>query len=185
MTMGRKMALEFAPLAAFFLANWLGGVMWGTAVFMVATLLSLALNWYLTRRIAVVPLVSAAFVAIFGALTLWLHDQQFIQVKVTLLNGLFGAILLAGLAFGRSYIKLLMDQAIHMPDVAWRTLTIRWGLYFLSIALLNEILRRSLSWDQWVAFKAFGFLVITLVFALANAPFMAKHMKLEGAETKE
>lgn len=183
--MGKKMALEFAPLAAFFLANWLGGVMYGTAVFMVATLLALALNWYLTRKIAIVPLVSAVFVAIFGALTLWLHDQQFIQVKVTLLNALFGGILLVGLAFGRSYIKLVMDQAVHMPDEAWRTLTIRWGIYFLSVAVLNEVLRRNLTWDQWVTFKAFGFLIITLVFAFANAPYMAKHMIVEDAAKKE
>lgn len=185
MTMGRKMALELAPLAAFFIANWLGGVMWATAVFMAATLVSLAVSWYLTGKLAVVPLVSAVFVAIFGALTLWLHDKLFIQVKVTLLNALFGAILLTGLAFGRSYIKFIMDQAIHMPDAAWRTLTLRWGVYFLSIAALNEVLRRTLSWDHWVTFKAFGFLAITLVFALANAPFMAQHMHSDGAEKKE
>ncbi|MBI2717813.1 MAG: septation protein A [Rhizobiales bacterium] len=171
-----KLAIELGPLLAFFAANWLGGVFVGTAVFMVAVTLALIASWLLTHRLAPVPLVSAGFVAVFGALTLWLHDQTFIQVKVTLINVMFGATLLGGLAFGRSYIKLVMDTAMHMPDAAWRTLTIRWGLFFLALALLNEVLRQALTWDQWLNFKVFGILPLTFLFAIANAPFMAKHM---------
>jgi intracellular septation protein len=171
-----KLLIEMGPLLAFFAANYMGGIFWGTGVFMVATTLSLAASWYLTRKLALVPLVTAGFVAIFGALTLWLHSDLFIKVKVTLINALFGTILLGGAAFGRNYLKLVMGEAMKLPDFAWRTLTIRWGLFFLSLAAVNEIVWRNFTTDQWVSFKVFGFLPITFIFALANAPYMTRHM---------
>jgi len=176
MSQGRKLAIEMGPLAAFFAANWWGGIFWGTGVFMAATVVALAASWLLTRKLAMVPLISAGFVALFGALTLWLHSDLFIKVKVTLLNALFGAVLLGGLAFGRSYIKLIMGEAVRLSDAAWRALTLRWGVFFLALAVVNEIVWRNLSTDAWVNFKVFGLLPITLIFALANAPFIARHM---------
>lgn len=172
---GTKLLIELGPLVAFFAANWLGGIFWGTGVFMAATAVSLAVSWALTRKIAMVPLVSAVFVAVFGALTLWLHSDLFIKVKVTLINALFGAVLLGGAAMGRSYLKLIMGEAVKLQEKAWLTLSVRWGVFFLALAALNEIVWRNFPTDQWVNFKVFGLLPITLVFALANAPYMAKH----------
>ena len=85
-----KILIEAGPLIAFFLANWLGGIFWATGIFMAAIAVALALSWILTRKLAVMPLISAGFVAVFGVLTLWLHDETFIKVKVTLINALFG-----------------------------------------------------------------------------------------------
>lgn len=172
---GLKLLVEMGPLMAFFAGNWLGGIFWGTGIFMVATTVALAVSWTLTRKLATVPLVTAVFVAIFGGLTLWLQSDLFIKVKVTLINALFGAILLGGLAFGRSYLKLVMGEALKLPEAAWRILTLRWGIFFFCLAALNEIVWRNVSTDAWVNFKVFGLVPITLVFALANAPFMAKH----------
>lgn len=173
---GAKLLIELGPLVAFFAANWLGGIFWGTGVFMAATAVSLAVSWALTGKLAMVPLVSAVFVAVFGALTLWLHSDLFIKVKVTLVNVLFGAVLLGGAAMGRSYLKLIMGEAVKLQEKAWLTLSIRWGVFFLAMAALNEIVWRTFSTDQWVNFKVFGLLPLTLVFALANTPFMSKHM---------
>jgi intracellular septation protein len=172
---GLKLLVDMGPLMAFFAGNWLGGIFWGTGIFMVATALALAVSWALTRKLAMMPLISAVFVAIFGGLTLWLQSDLFIKVKVTLINALFGAILLGGLAFSRSYLKLVMGEALKLPEAAWRTLTLRWGVFFFCLAALNEIVWRNVSTDAWVNFKVFGLVPITLVFALANAPFMAKH----------
>jgi len=171
-----KLLVEFGPLVVFFLANWLGGPYWATGAVMAATAVALAVSWGLTRKLAIMPLITGVFVLVFGTLTFWFHEQAFLQVKVTLINALFGTVLLAGVFFGRSYMKMLMDSAMTMPDSAWRTLSIRWGVFFLGMAALNEVLRRGLSWDHWVLFKAFGLLGLTMVFALANAPFMARHM---------
>jgi len=176
MSQGRKLLIELGPLAVFFAANWKAGIFWGTGAFMVATAAALAASWYLTRKLAMVPLICAVFVAVFGGLTLWLQSDLFIKVKVTLINALFGAVLLGGAAFGRNYLKLIMGEAMKLPEAAWRTLTIRWGLFFLGLALLNEVVWRSVTTDTWVNFKVFGILPLTLVFALANAPYMARHM---------
>ena len=171
-----KLLIEMGPLVAFFIANWKAGIFWGTGIFMAATAAALTASWVLTRKIAMVPLVSAVFVALFGALTLWLHSELFIKVKVTLINALFGAVLLGGVAMGRSYIKLIMGEAVKLTEEAWRTLSIRWGVFFLAMAALNEVVWRNYSTDAWVNFKVFGLLPITLAFAFANAPYMTKHM---------
>jgi len=171
-----KLLIEMGPLVAFFIANWKAGIFWGTGIFMAATAAALTASWVLTRKIAMVPLVSAVFVALFGALTLWLHSELFIKVKVTLINALFGAVLLGGAAMGRSYIKLIMGEAVKLTEEAWRTLSIRWGVFFLAMAVLNEVVWRNFSTDAWVNFKVFGLLPITLAFAFANAPYMTKHM---------
>ena len=176
MGQGTKLLIEMGPLVCFFIANWKAGIFWGTGIFMVATAVALTASWVMTRKIAMVPLVSAIFVALFGALTLWLHSDLFIKVKVTLINALFGAVLLGGVAFGRSYLKLIMGEAVKLTEEAWRTLSIRWGVFFFAMAALNEAVWRSFSTDAWVNFKVFGLLPLTLVFALANAPFMSKHM---------
>lgn len=182
MKQGTKLLIEMGPLIAFFVTNWKAGIFWGTGVFMVATIIALAASWMLTRKLAMVPLVSAVFVALFGGLTLWLQSDLFIKVKVTMINALFGAILLGGVAFGRNYLKLVMGEAMKLPEAAWRTLTIRWGVFFFAMALLNEIVWRSMSTDAWVNFKVFGLLPITLIFAFANAPYMAKHMIQDEAK---
>jgi len=173
---GVKLLVEMGPLLAFFIGNWKGGIFWGTGIFMVATVVALAVSWILTRKFATVPLVSAVFVAIFGGLTLYLHNDLFIKVKVTLIYALFGAILLGGVLFGRNYLKTVMGEAMNLPDFAWRTLTIRWGIFFFCLAALNEIVWRSVSTNMWVNFKVFGILLLILAFVFANAPYMAKHM---------
>lgn len=168
--------IEWGPLITFFIANARGGIFWGTGVFMAATAVALALSWTLTRRLALVPLIGAVFVAVFGGLTLWLQNDTFIKVKVTLVNVLFGSILLTGLYFGKQFLKLVLGEALKMDDEGWRILTLRWGLFFFALAALNEVIWRSVSTDLWVNFKVFGILPLTLVFALSQAPLMSRHM---------
>ena len=170
-----KIIIETGPLVAFFVSNWMAGIFWGTGIFMAATAVALILSWLLTRKLAVMPLISAGFVAVFGILTLWLHDETFIKVKVTLINALFGMILLGGLFFGQTFLKFVMGEAIKMTDEGWRALTIRWGIFFLCIAVVNEVVWRMVSTDTWVNFKV-ALLPVTLVFALSQAPMMTKHM---------
>jgi intracellular septation protein len=171
-----KLLIEAGPLVTFFIANWFGGIFWATGIFMAASIISLAASWLISRKLAVAPLITAGFVAVFGALTLWLHDDTFIKVKVTLINALFGALLLGGLPFRQLFLKFVMGEAIKMDDDGWRKLTLRWGLFFFALAVLNEIIWRTQATDMWVNFKVFGLLPLTLVFALAQAPLMTRHM---------
>ncbi len=185
-----KMAIEIGPLILFFLANargeqaaalWpaiasLGGpIFFATAVFVVATLVSLAVSYALTRRLPLMPFVTAIVVVVFGALTLWLQNETFIKLKPTIIYVLFGAVLLGGLAFGRSLLGYVFDAVFKLTDEGWRQLTIRWGVFFLALAVLNEIVWRSFSTDFWVSFKLFGFLPLTFVFAMAQMPLINRY----------
>lgn len=170
-----KLALDLGPLLLFFFANSWRGIYFATAAFMVATLVTLAISYYLIRRFPVMPIVTAVIVIVFGALTLYLHDETFIKLKPTIIYVMFAVVLLAGLATGRPLFQLVLDGAFHMKEEGWKLLTRNWALFFLAMAGVNEFVWRSFTTDQWVAFKTFGFLPLTLVFAISQAPIMAKY----------
>ncbi|MCP1199175.1 septation protein A [Notoacmeibacter sp. MSK16QG-6] len=185
-----KLALELGPLMVFFFANsrgeaiadafpslaGLGGPLFiATAAFMVATAIALSVSWALTRKLPIMPLVSGVVVLVFGGLTLWLQDETFIKVKPTIVNGLFAFILLGGLLFGRSLLAYVFDSAFRLTDAGWRKLTLAWGIYFIALAILNEIVWRNFSTDFWVAFKVWGIMPITFAFTLAMLPIIMKN----------
>jgi intracellular septation protein len=176
---GLKIALDLGPLLLFFLANARWGIFVATSSFMAATLISLAVTYVLVRRIAVMPLVSALIVLVFGGLTLWLQDETFIKLKPTIIYALFAVVLFGGLLTGRSLLELVLDGVFRLTEVGWRKLTLRWALFFLAMAILNEIVWRSVSTDAWVAFKTFGFAPITFLFAIAQAPLITRHALAE------
>jgi intracellular septation protein len=170
-----KLALELGPLGIFFFANSRFGIFEATAAFMVATFVALGLMWLIARRLAIMPLVTGVVVLVFGTLTLALHDDLFIKLKPTIVNGLFGSILLGGLAFGRSFMAVVFDDALRLDEAGWRKLTISWGLFFLFLAVLNEVVWRTQDTDTWVAFKVWGIMPLTMIFALAQTPILLKH----------
>lgn len=170
-----KLVLEFGPLVIFFLANQKLGIFQATALFMMVTLVSLGLTFFLTRHLAIMPLVSGIVVAIFGGLTLFLNDDLFIKIKPTLVNSLFGLILLGGLFFGRSFLSILMGAVFQLDEDGWRKLTFRWGLFFLLLAVINEVVWRTQTTDLWVSFKVFGIMPLTVLFALSQTPLLMRH----------
>lgn len=186
-----KLALELGPLVVFFFVNAKGAalierfglenlfpqpIFLATAVFMVVMLISIAVSWILSRHLAIMPLITGVVVLVMGGLTLWLQDDTFIKVKPTIVNVFFGAVLLIGLAFGRSLLAYVFDAAFALDTQGWRKLTLRWGIFFLFLAGLNEFVWRTQSTDFWVAFKVWGTMPLTMIFALAQLPLMQKHM---------
>ena len=185
-----KFALELGPLLVFFFANargeWLaarfpalaemgGPIFIATGLFMAATALALAVSWSLTRTLPIMPLVSGVVVFVFGGLTLWLQDATFIKMKPTIVNTLFGAVLLGGLLFGRSLLAYVFDAAFKLDAEGWRKLTLRWGLFFLFLAVVNEIVWRNFSEATWVAFKVWGIMPITVAFTMLQMPLIMRH----------
>jgi intracellular septation protein len=164
-----------------FLAAYVGtNLLWATAALMAATVVALGLSFAVARRVPIMPLVTAAVVGVFGGLTLWLQDETFIKMKPTVVQGLFAAVLLGGLAAGRPLLKPLMGTTWPMDDEGWRRLTLRFGLFFIGMAGLNEAVWRTQSTDVWVAFKVFGILALTLLFAVLQAPLMRRHHMESG-----
>jgi intracellular septation protein len=172
---GLKLALDLGPLVLFFFANSRFGIFAATAVFMVAILIALAISYALTRHLPVMPMVSAAVVVVFGGLTLILQDELFIKLKPTIIYLLFAGTLLGGLALRKPLLGMVFDSVFHLTEEGWRKLTLRWALFFLLLAVLNEIVWRTQSTDFWVSFKVFGVLPLTLVFALLQYPLLQKY----------
>ncbi|MBV1704202.1 MAG: septation protein A [Hyphomicrobiales bacterium] len=175
-----KLALELGPLGLFFVANARWGIFPATAVLMAGTALSLALSWAKLGRVPVMPLVTGAAVLVMGGLTLLLHDELFIKMKPTIVDCLFGAALLGGLAFGKPLLPVVLDAVFKLTDEGWRKLTFRWGLFFFALAAANEAVWRTQTTSTWAAFKLFGVMPITIAFALAQTPLILRHEDKSG-----
>jgi intracellular septation protein len=186
-----KMALELGPLVVFFIVNAKGEdilaafpalsqwftqpIIFATAVFMAAMVISLLLSWVLLHRIAVMPLVTGVVVLIFGGLTLYFQDPIFIKMKPTIVNTLFGVTLLGGLAFGQSLLKYVFGEVYKLEPKGWTILTLRWGLFFILLAVMNEVVWRTQSTDFWVAFKVWATMPLTIIFAALQLPVLTKY----------
>jgi intracellular septation protein len=185
-----KLVLELGPLIVFFFANArgaqivaqfpalgsLGGPIFvATALFMAATIISLVVSYVIARTLPIMPMVSGVVVLVFGFLTLYLQNDIFIKLKPTIINTLFGSILLGGLYFGRSFLKIVFDSAFQIDEEGWKKLTFRWGIFFLFLAVLNEVVWRNTSNDFWIAFKVWGMTPISLLFTFSQLPLIIKH----------
>lgn len=199
---GAKFALDMAPLLTFLLANFygeslaeifpvlqdLGGKIFiATAGLMIATTISLTITWLLERRIAKMMLATAIMVLVFGSITLYLKDETYLKIKVTIINVLFGTILLGVLFIrGKSILKALLDSSLQLDDEGWKKLTLRWGLWFFFLAFVNEVIWRNFSTDFWVLFKVWGIISMTIVFMLFQVSLLSKHgLPEEDAEENE
>lgn len=170
-----KLALDLGPLAVFFLAYRFSGLLAATAALIAFTMLSLSITYALERRIAMMPLVSGIAVAVLGGMTLYLKDELFIKMKPTFVNLLFAAILLVGLYFRKPMLKYVLEDAMKLTDEGWRKFSLHWGLYFVFLAVLNEIIWRNFSTDFWVNFKVFGMFTLTLLFTASQIPLLKKY----------
>jgi intracellular septation protein len=193
---GLKLVLEMGPLVLFFLANkWpqafeplfrpvlpavllsgdKAGIFTATCVLMVSVVAALIASYVVTRHLPVMPVVTAVAVVLFGSLTLYFDNDLFIKLKPTIVNTIFGAALVGGLAFGKPLLPVVLDSVLHLSEVGWRKLTWRWGLFFFVLAGLNEVVRLTQSWDFWAGFKSFGIMPLTVIFAIAQTPLILKH----------
>jgi intracellular septation protein len=177
-----KLAIELGPLLVFFAGNAIAGIYAGTAAFMVATVISLAVARLRYHKVPVMPLVSGAIVLVFGGLTLYLQDETFIKLKPTIVYTMFAVLLLAGLLFRKPVLELLFGPVFTLTEEGWRKLTLRWTAFFFAMAVVNELVWRNFSTDAWVSFKAFGFLPLTFLFALAQVPLLQRHGEPPAAD---
>jgi intracellular septation protein len=187
-TYGQNHATELGPLVVFFVANAKFHLFVATGAFMVAIVAAMIASYVVTRHVPIMALVTGVVVLVFGTLTLVLHDETFIKVKPTIIYGLFAAVLGGGLLFGRSFIAIMFDQMFNLTPQGWRALTLRWALFFLAMAILNEAIWRTQTTDFWVAFKAFGVIPLTMVFAVAQMPLIKRYhlepVSLEASEAE-
>ena len=179
---GLRMLIDFGPLAVFFAVNSLMGgpqlarMMAATAAFMVAIFIAIGISLWKTKHVSPMLWISGALVLVFGGLTLWFHDETFIKVKPTIVYSMFAAVLAYGLITRKPLLQMLLESAYPgLTAKGWRLLTINWTVFFVAMAVLNEVVWRTQSWDFWVGFKLWGVVPLTLIFAMGNIPMLLRH----------
>ena len=191
-----KLALEIGPIAVFFLAyRWapvpeglgdaerqLEQILFATKVFVPTILAALAASWLLTRKLPKMAVITAVVVTVFGGLTLVLRDDTFVKMKPTILYCLFAGILGFGLMRGQSYLKYLLDEMIPMQAEGWMKFTQRFVVFYLGLAVLNEIVWRGWGTDVWVNFRTFVLPAANFLFIMAQVPLFTRYAEPGKAE---
>jgi len=176
-----KFCYDYLPLIIFFLCYKFSSapdpLITATIYMVIATFVALILSYVLTKKIPTVALFSGILLGIFGGLTVFLKDDIFIKMKPTIVNLIFAAVLFYGYFTKKPLISYIMGEQIKMSPQAWVILSLRWGLFFVFLAGLNEVIWRSFSTDFWVKFKVFGMMPLSLIFTVSQFPFMMKKMK--------
>ncbi len=184
--------LDFGPLLLFFLASKFGssendpsqGAIVGTATFMVAIIVAVIVSKVKLGKISPMLKLTAALGVFFGALTVWFHDERFIQIKPTIIYAFFAVLLLGGWLRGKAMLKYVLEQAYDgLSEAGWLKLSLSWGLFFTALAIANEVARAMLSFDTWLSLKVWGVTALTFAFALANIPMLMRHGLKLGDDT--
>ena len=174
---------DYGPIIVFFAAYLGWDLLVATAALMAATAVALVISLAVNKRVPLMPVITAGVVGVFGGLTLALNDDTFIKLKPTIVQTLIGAVLLGGLLFNKALLKPVMGSAWPMDDAGWRKLTRNFGLFFLVMAIANEIVWRTQSTDFWVTFKVFGIIALTFAFSMTQIPILNSHRIEEEAES--
>jgi intracellular septation protein len=170
-----KPVVDYTPLAAFFIAYLIKGLFFATGALMAATVVVVILSLAIDRRVPIMPLATAGIVMLFGGLTLWFNDERFIKMKPTIVQALFSVALFGGLLFRKPLLKSVLGSAWQLTDRGWFLLTFRFAVFFAAMAVLNEVVWRSVSTDLWVNFKIFGILLLTFVFTAFQVPLITRY----------
>ena len=173
--------LDYGPLLVFFATykfagSGLQGALTATLAFMVAVAISIAVGLAVLKRISPMVLISAVLILGFGAVTLYLHDPKFIQMKPTVIYSMFAAFLGAGLLRGKPLLKWLFGPVFPgLSEEGWLKLSRNWAFFFAALAIANEVMRATLSFDTWLTLKVWGVTAVSLLFAVANMPMLLRH----------
>ena len=173
-----KFISDFGPLAIFLFFYYNGDKNLKVAIppFIVATLIALAVVWFIEKKIPMVPLLGGIFITLFGGLTIYFDNPVFIYVKPTIINILFGLALLFGKYFTKEpLLKKMLGNSLKLDDEGWKILNNRWVYFFFSLALLNEMVWRTQSEEFWVNFKVWGILPLTLFFTAFQISIINKY----------
>ena len=191
-----NVAVDYGPLLVFLAvyrfnapadpnpAGELLAIIYGTGAFMVAAISALLISKWRLGKVSPMLWFSTALIVGFGALTIFFGDPVFVQLKPTIIYSVFGVALLAGFAMGRPLLKILLEAAFEgLSDEGWLKLSRNWGIFFLFLAGLNEVLRAQMSFEGWLWAKFWVFLPLTFLFTFTQLPMLMKHgLSLEGEE---
>lgn len=176
-----QMLFDFLPIIAFFVTfKVTGDIFIATGVIIAAVIVATAIQWFRHRKVSPMALISAVLVLIFGGLTLLIHDQAFIQWKVTIVNWLFAAGFLASRFFGdKVIIQRMMGEQMQLDTAVWRRLNWAWIGFFTVLGAINLYVMYNFPLDVWVSFKMYGLIGLTAAFAIGQGLWLASKMPPE------
>tara|TARA_X000000368_G_scaffold235994_1_gene186433 strand:- start:535 stop:1086 length:552 start_codon:yes stop_codon:yes gene_type:complete len=173
-----KFITDFGPLLVFFFYYYNSDKNLKIAIppFVIATIIALAIVWFIEKKIPMIPLIGGILITLFGGLTIYFNNPVFIYIKPTIINILFGFALLFGKFFTKEpVLKKMLGKSIKLTDEGWNILNKRWIFFFFSIAILNELVWRTQSEEFWVNFKVWGLLPITFIFTAFQVSLFTKY----------
>lgn len=181
-----KLLADFLPILLFFVAYKMYDIYVATAVVIAATFLQVLFTWLKSRKVAKMQLITLGVLVLFGGLTLYLHDEQFIKWKPTVINWLFGAGFLGSHFFGqKTVVEHLMGSQIQMPTAVWRRLNLGWVAFFLLMGAANLFVMYNFDRDTWVNFKLFGMLGLTMVFLVVQSLYLSRYITVPEKDGEE
>jgi intracellular septation protein len=170
-----KIMTDFVPLIAFFITYKIFGMITATAVLLVASLIGLAAHYAYHKTLPVVLIISTLIIVVLGSITVISGNTSFVKIKPTIVSLAFAAILFHGVYYKKGYTKHIFNSAINLTEQNWVILSKRFALLFLCIAIINEIIWRTMPENIWVNFKVFGILAMTIVFFISQLAFINKN----------
>ena len=154
----------------------IAAVIYGTIAFMVAAVVALVFSKLKFGHVSPMLILSTALIVGFGGLTIWLQDEKFIQIKPTAIYLLFGVLLLGGWLRGKALLQILLEAAFEGVDRdGWLKLSRNWGVFFVFMAGLNEVLRLQLDFESWLWAKLWVFMPLSFLFTFSQIPMLLKH----------
>ena len=174
----RKLFLDFFPILVFFITFKLVNIYWATGMLMIASTIQIGYVWLRTGSVEIMHVITLVLVLLFGGLTLYFHNDRFIQWKVTILNWLFAILFAASQWFMRKpLVQWLMGSTLKASRKVWRRLNMAWVVYFTLLGALNLYIAYTFSLSTWVNFKLFGLLACTLVFVIGQSLWLYRHIE--------
>ena len=170
-----KLLVDIGPLAIFFIFYTRSDLQSAILPFMIATVIAVIFSYITEKKIPIMPTVGAFIILIFGGLSLYFNNDIFFKMKPTIINLLFACILFIGNVMNKPVLKFLFSGALKLQEEGWSILSKRWIGFFISLAILNEIVWRTQSTDLWVNFKVFGILPITFIFTITQFTIIKKY----------
>ncbi|PQJ67324.1 septation protein A [Photobacterium angustum] len=171
-----KQLIDFIPLIIFFILFKTSGIFIATGALIAATAVQVALTWFIYKKVEKMQLVTFVLVAVFGGLTIFLHDENFIKWKVTIIYAIFALALLISQFMGKPLIKSMLGKEITLPESIWLRINLAWSVFFVVCAIVNIYIAFNFPLDIWVDFKVFGLLALTLLFTFLTGGYIYRHL---------
>lgn len=171
-----KQLIDFIPLIIFFILFKTSGIFIATGALIAATAVQVALTWFIYKKVEKMQLVTFVLVAVFGGLTIFLHDENFIKWKVTIIYAIFALALLISQFMGKPLIKSMLGKEITLPESIWLRINLAWSMFFVVCAVVNIYIAFNFPLDIWVDFKVFGLLALTLFFTFLTGGYIYRHL---------